>query len=267
MNPDQYIDINKKHWNQKVEPHVNSSFYRTQEILDGENSLNEIELKLLGNIEGKRILHLQCHFGLDTISLARMGAEVTGVDFSEQAIEKATQLARSIGLDNVRFIQSDIYALPDVLLESFDVVFTSYGTIGWLPDLLGWAKVINQFLKPGGQFVFAEFHPVVWMFDDDFEEVKYSYFNRGPIVETEQNTYADRKISLPSEYVGWNHGMSEVVQSLLQQSLTLQSLEEFDYSPYNCFRNTVEKGKGKYYIQGMEHKLPMVYVLSFTKSL
>jgi SAM-dependent methyltransferase len=160
-----------------------------------------------------------------------------------------------------------VYDLPNHLDKQFDIVFTSYGVVGWLPDLNKWAKVIAHFLKPGGRFIMAEFHPVVWMFDDEFEEVGYSYFNTGAIVETESGTYADREASLQEEYVMWNHGFAEVFTSLLKNGLQIESLQEFDYSPYNCFKHTIEIAPKRYRITHMEDKLPMVYTLSATKKI
>jgi ubiquinone/menaquinone biosynthesis C-methylase UbiE len=137
----------------------------------------------LGDIKGKTILHLQCHFRAGFHFFIQNGSKVTGIDLSDKAIETAKDLAQKCGTDT-EFICSDVYNLPNVLDKKFDIVFTSYGTIGWLPDLEKWADVIGQFLKPSGQFIMAEFHPVVWMFDDDFTKVAYNYFNEKPIVET-----------------------------------------------------------------------------------
>ncbi|ULT25983.1 class I SAM-dependent methyltransferase [Sphingobacterium sp. E70] len=173
---------------------------------------------------------MQCHFGQDTISLSRLGAEVTGVDLSDKAIESARKIAEQTNAD-VRFICCDLYDLPNHLDQQFDYVFTSYGTIGWLPDLDKWAKVISRFLKPNGKFVFVEFHPVVWMFDDNFEKIGYRYFNSGAIIETANGTYADRNAAITEEYVMWNHGISEVVNSLIKNGLQIAQLDEFDYSP------------------------------------
>jgi len=128
-----YIEVNRNSWNNRTESHLKSEFYDLEGFLNGKNSLNEIELNLLGDIKGKTILHLQCHFGQDTISLSRLGAEVTGIDLSDKAIESAKQIAKNT-TSNVKFICCDIYDLPNHLKEKFDVVFTSYGTIGWLPD-------------------------------------------------------------------------------------------------------------------------------------
>ena len=129
-----YLEINRKSWNAKVEPHLKSDFYFVDEFLNGRTSLNSIELEILGDVSGKEILHLQCHFGQDSISLSRMGAKVTGIDLSDKSIEAAKDLAQKCGTDT-RFLVSDVYALPEVLDQKFDIVYTSYRTIGWLPDL------------------------------------------------------------------------------------------------------------------------------------
>ncbi|SDI86580.1 class I SAM-dependent methyltransferase [Chryseobacterium jejuense] len=259
-----YLEINRNSWNNRTESHINSEFYDVDGFLNGKSSLNDIELNLLGDLKGKSVLHLQCHFGQDTISLSRLGAEVTGIDLSDKAIESAQQLARETN-SNAQFICSDVYDLPNHLDKQFDIVFTSYGTIGWLPDLDKWAKVITHFLKPNGKFVFVEFHPVVWMFDDNFESVGYRYFNSEAIVETVSGTYADRNADITESTVTWNHGLSEVMNSLIKNGLEINSLDEFDYSPYNCFNGIVEFEPKKYRIAHLEDKIPMVYSVVATK--
>jgi ubiquinone/menaquinone biosynthesis C-methylase UbiE len=259
-----YIEINRNSWNNRTDIHLKSEFYDLDGFLKGNNSLNEIELKLLGDIEGKSILHLQCHFGQDTISLTRLGANATGVDLSDKAIENAKQIAKQTN-SKAEFICCNIYDLPKHLDKKFDLVFTSYGTIGWLPDLDRWAKIISRFLKPNGQFIFVEFHPLVWMFDDNFEKIEYRYFNSGAIVETETGTYADKTAEITQAYVMWNHGLGEVVNSLLKNGLEINSLEEFDYSPYNCFNKTIEFEPNKFRISHLDNKIPMVYSIKATK--
>jgi 2-polyprenyl-3-methyl-5-hydroxy-6-metoxy-1,4-benzoquinol methylase len=259
MNPEQnYIEINRQSWNNRTDIHLRSEFYGLDGFLKGKTSLNDIELNLLGNLQGKNILHLQCHFGQDSISLSRLGAEVTGIDLSDRAIQHAKQIAKDTG-STANFICCDIYDLPNHSEKQFDIVFTSYGTIGWLPDLDKWAKIVAQFLKPGGQFVFVEFHPVIWMFDDNFEKIGYRYFNSGAIVETENGTYADRTADISQEYVMWNHGLSEVINSLIKNGLEIKAFDEFDYSPYNCFNRTIEFEPKKYRIEHLDNKIPMVY--------
>jgi SAM-dependent methyltransferase len=264
MSEANYIEINKNSWNNKVAIHVASDFYDVAGFLKGKSSLNSFELDLLGDVKGKSILHLQCHFGQDTLSLGRLGAQVTGVDLSDVAIEKAKELASQTGIEST-FICCDIYDLPKYLAEQFDIVFTSYGTIGWLPDLNKWGALISQFLKPDGKFVFVEFHPVVWMFDDNFEKIGYNYFNSGAIVETYEGSYAEKEADLSQEYVMWNHGIADVLTGLISNGLQLRSFQEFDYSPYNCFRKTIEFEPGKFRIEHLDNKIPMVYALKMEK--
>lgn len=260
-----YIEINREAWNRRTSYHVDSEFYNTPAFIAGKSSLNSIELELLGDVKGKSILHLQCHFGLDSISLSRLGAEVTGVDLADAAITKAKELANETNQDT-KFICCDIYDLPQYLDEKFDIVFTSYGTIGWLPDMDKWAQIVSRYLKPTGQFVFAEFHPVVWMFDDDFSNVGYNYFNRDAIIESTAGTYAEKDADESFDHVSWNHPISEVVSALLSSGLELKHFEEYDYSPYDCFSHTEEFEKGKFRIKHIGSKMPMVYSMVMEKS-
>ena len=265
MNPENdYLKINQESWNLRTAAHLNSPFYDLASFKKGRSSLNSIELNLLGDLQGKTVLHLQCHFGQDSISLARLGATVTGVDLSDAAIDAARVLSAETGAD-INFICCDVYSLPQHLDEHFDVIFTSYGVVGWLPDMERWAGIIARFLKPGGRVVFAEFHPVVWMFDDHFQSIAYSYFKRDPIIETESGTYADREAPFVKQTVSWNHSLSEVAGALLRAGLSIQSLEEYDYSPYNCFRETIEIAPQQFRIRHLDGKIPMVYSIVAAK--
>jgi len=263
-NNEQYFSINKDAWNKKTPVHVESSFYNQEAFLNGKNSLNDIELGLLGNIQDKNILHLQCHFGQDTISLSRLGAIATGVDIAENAINIAKQTANQLNLQT-QFICCNIYDLPNYLNQKFDIVFTSYGTIGWLPDLDKWANLIAQYLKPGGRFVMVEFHPVVWMFDDHFQNISYNYFNTGEIIENEVGTYANKASSITQQYISWNHSISEIINSLINQKLIINSFDEYNFSPYNCFKNTIEFEPNKFQIKHLENKIPMLFAIKATK--
>ena len=269
---DNYFAANKLLWNQRTTIHKDSSFYNLAGFKNGDTVLTPIELNEVGNVQGKKMLHLQCHFGMDSLNWARLGAEVTGVDLSDVAISEAKKLNDELGL-NAKFICANVYDLDVRNAESkipsadwqsgeaFDIVFTSYGTIGWLPDLDKWASIIAHYLKPGGIFFIAEFHPVVWMFDDEFTHIKYYYNNREVIVTENQGTYTDSDIKsdIKVKEYGWNHGLSEVVNALISAGLKIESLNEFNYSPYPCFSNTIEIEKRKWQIKGMEGKIPMVY--------
>jgi len=259
-----YININKESWNKKVDTHLKSEFYDMKSFLAGKNSLKDIELDLLPELKGKSVLHLQCHFGQDSLSMARLGADVVGVDLSDKSIEEARKINDQLSL-NAEFICCDIFDLPKHLDRTFDIVFTSYGTIIWLPDLMKWASIVSRFLKPGASFIMADFHPVVWMFDDDFTHVKYNYFKADAIEETEKSSYADKDVELKNDYVCWNHGMSETLMSLINHNLELVEFKEFDYSPYDCFNGTTKIGESKYRIENMTKKLPMVFALKAKK--
>ncbi len=261
-----YIIKNKNTWNMKTEHHIVSDFYDVENFINGKSSLNNIELDLLGDISGKTVLHLQCHFGQDTLSLERMGATVTGVDLSDKAIEHANILAKKL-CSKAIFICCDLYDLPKHLNEKFDIVYTSYGTIGWLPDIDKWANIISMFLKPQGKFIFADFHPVVWMFDNDFNYIQYNYFKNEPIVEIEEGTYANTSAPIQTESITWNHSISEVLTSLLTIGLELQAFSEYNYSPYNCFKNMEEFEPKKFRIKPLGNKIPMVYSIVALKKM
>ena len=259
-----YFDANKQLWNQRTAVHKDSSFYNLAGFKAGENVLTPIELNELGDVKGKTMLHLQCHFGMDSLNWARLGAVVTGVDLSDEAIKEAKQLNNDLGM-NATFICCNVYDLKEHLNEKFDIVFTSYGTIGWLPDLNKWAEIISCYLKPGGIFYMADFHPVVWMFDDEFTHFQYSYENSEVIITESEGTYTDRDADITGKEYGWNHSISEILNALITNGLQIGHFNEFMYSPYACFRNTVEFEKGKWHIKGLEGKIPMVYSLKAVK--
>jgi SAM-dependent methyltransferase len=279
-NYDQYFEANKVLWNQRTAVHKDSSFYDVAGFKAGVNTLTPIELNEVGDVKGKSLLHLQCHFGLDTMSWSRLGAKCTGIDLSDDAIKLAKELNEELKLD-AKFICCNVYDLHpqnkesskvsppsgggDLEWAAFDIVFTSYGTIGWLPDLDKWAEIISFYLKPGGIFYIAEFHPVIWMFDDEFTHIKYYYDNREVIVTENYGTYTNRKAHITGKEYGWNHSISEVVNALIKQGLQIQQLNEFMYSPYPNFSNTVPGEDGQWHIKGMEGKIPMVYSVKAIK--
>jgi len=262
---DKYIEVNKSLWNKKTDVHVKSEFYDVESFKKGKSSLNFAEIEGLGDVKGKTILHLQCHFGMDSLSLSRLGADVTGIDLSDRAVETAKDLNTELGL-NAEFICSDVYDLKKVLDKKFDIVFTSYGTIGWLPDMDKWADIVSYFLKPGGMFYIIEFHPIVWMFDDNFTGFQYSYFNDEAIIEEVSGSYADKDADINHLSYGWNHPIAEVLTALLKQNLTIAEFKEYPFSFYNCFNNTVKNNSGYWEIMGMEGKLPLMYSIKAFKS-
>lgn len=263
-NTDNYLHINSTLWNQKTPYHTASTFYDNDSFIAGKNSLKNIETNLLGDIKNKTVLHLQCHFGQDSLSMARMGAIVTGVDFSSAAVSEARKLNDTLSL-NAAFVLADVYNLPTSLLYQQDIVFSSYGTIVWLPDIHKWAQAVASCIKPGGRFIFVETHPLAMMFDDDFTAIKYSYFNTGVIEEVEQGTYADRTADINLKSLTWNHSLSDVMQALIDAGLRITKFQEYNYSEQNCFGNMTEVAPGQYQIIGMEGRIPLVYALEAHK--
>ncbi len=264
MDNSDFFDLNKNTWNSLVPAHLASEFYDNTNFILGKSSLKHIELPLLGDVKGKKILHFQCHFGQDSISLARMGAEVTAVDLSDKAIDAARDLAQECKV-TCNFICSNIYDLKQYLNEQFDIVFISYGAIIWLPDLSNWAELISYYLKPSGKLIMVEFHPIVFMFDDGFKKIKYSYFNDGPVIETYTGSYADKDLDIENKDVTWNHSISEIVSALIDSGLSIASFQEYDHSPYNCFEGLVKQEEDKYFIEYLGNKFPLCFSLVANK--
>ena len=260
-----YMQANQKLWDEKVAVHVGSEFYDVPGFVAGDSSLYPVEEEEIGGlVKGKTLLHLQCHFGMDTITWARRGAIPTGVDFSEKGIEQARKLAGELGVD-ARFIHSNIYDLPDVLDETFDIVFTSYGVLAWLPDLKAWGQLIGCYLKPGGFFYMVELHPFSMVFEDDPEgtiKVDVPYFHEDEPIEWEvEGTYADldAKMETEKEYE-WLHSMSDIVGGLLDAGLQIDYLHEFDYTVFQHFKMLNKEGRLYTQPEGFP-KIPLLFSL------
>jgi 2-polyprenyl-3-methyl-5-hydroxy-6-metoxy-1,4-benzoquinol methylase len=263
-NYNNYFEANREGWNKRTAIHKTSAFYDVASFKAGKSSLNKLELEEVGDVKGKSLLHLQCHFGLDTLSWAREGANVTGIDISDDAIVLAKELSKELQIP-AQFVRSNVYDLKENLHQKFDIIFTSYGVVGWLPDLNKWADIINHLLKPGGTFYMVEFHPVIWMMDDNFEQIKYHYHNVETIVEQATGTYSNPDADINYTEYGWNHSLAEVINPLLQHNMQLQFLHEFSYSNYNCFNNMEKGADGNWRVKNLEDKIPMMYSIRFKK--
>ena len=268
---ERYIEANRAHWNELTPIHERSEFYDVESFKAGRNTLESVELEELGDVSGKTLLHLQCHFGLDTLSWARLGADVTGMDLSDESISLARSLSEELGID-ARFVQSNVYDLPKRLEGRFDIVFTSYGVLVWLPDIARWAEVVSHFLKPGGTFYMVEFHPAGNVFDnesrDDHLEVRFPYFNRGEPMEwlpDGSGSYADPEATLQTATYEWFHGLGEVISSLASAGLRIEHLHEFRYSVYQQLP-MMEKGEdGLWRLPDKVDSVPLMYSIKATK--
>jgi SAM-dependent methyltransferase len=229
----EYLQANQKHWDRLTAGHEQSEFYDLAGFKAGQDRLRSIELEELGDVAGKSLLHLQCHFGMDTLAWARRGALVTGVDFSQKAIALAQSLSQELAIP-ARFYCSDIYDLPGVLSEQFDIVFTSYGVLHGLPDLGRWGEVIAGHLKPGGIFYIVEDHPFFRVFrakpEGQFRAERSYFFSEEPQRIEARGSYAAAEQGEDNTYYVWDHSLGEVIDSLVNAGLRIEFLHEFPFA-------------------------------------
>jgi SAM-dependent methyltransferase len=260
----EYFKTNKDTWNEKVKVHAKSEMYNLKVFKKGQSSLMSYEIKALGDVKEKSMLHLQCHFGQDTLSWSRLGAKCVGVDLSDEGIKLAKQLNSELNLD-AEFICCNVLDTSKYVNDTFDIVFTSYGVIGWLPDLKPWGKMIAERLKKGGTFYMVEFHPIVWMFDyvNNKQEMKYGYMQDEVIYEEYEGTYANQDSKMISKEYGWNHGLSEVINALTEAGLHIEYLNEYNESPYDVLPDLIKTESGMY---ATTNKLyPLIFEIKATK--
>jgi SAM-dependent methyltransferase len=237
-----YHEVNREGWNKRTDPHM--KLYRVEEFLAGGTSLHPLELNEVGDVSGRTLLHLQCHFGLDTLSWARRGAIITGIDISDQSIMRANELKDKAGL-NGRFIRTDLFDLPDVLEDEFDIVFTSWGVTWWMSDINRWAQIAARYVKKGGFFYLAETHPVHCMLDGD-KKIIEPYFNIGVEHYENESDYCNKDLNIGDEY-GWRWTLGDVVTALIEAGLTIEFLHEFPFSVYDAWPTMVKDGDWWYY--------------------
>lgn len=266
----EHSETNRDWWDDKVSVHAQSSFYDLEGFRAGELTLMDLELEELGDVAGKSLLHLQCHFGLDTLSWARLGAEVTGVDFSAEAIALARSLSEEMGIE-ADFVCSDIYQLPTVLSRQFDIVYTSYGVLCWLSDLERWGEVIARVLKPNGTFHIAETHPFASIFYDgeDAEglSVHYPYFHEPePMRFENEGSYAGPQGDAAHRVTyEWTHSLGDVVNALISAGLRIEFLHEFPYACYQMLPCMVQGPNGWWRLEGKDGCIPMTFSLKARK--
>lgn len=267
------MNVNKKRWDELVGMHFDSKFYDVENFLTGGTNLCEIEQRELPDLRGKRVLHLQCHFGMDSLALARdFGAIITGVDYSQDAIAAANLLKDKLGVA-AEFICCNVYDLPNLIeRESFDFVYTSYGVLVWLPDLTRWAEIIDYALKPNGQFYMVESHPIAGLFDEQANGTliaKHKYFKETtPMYFNDDGDYTDSTAEITNkESYEWNFSISEVLNALLKVGLQLNFLNEHLESSWQRFQWLVEVVRNKYvYPDDFEGSdIPLTFSLLATK--
>jgi SAM-dependent methyltransferase len=274
---DDYRDVNRANWNDRVAAHAASPDYAVARFTDDPSFLSEVvtfDRTRLGDIAGLDAVHLQCHIGTDTVSLARLGAKLTGLDFSAPALEQGRRLAEAAGLE-IEFVESDLYGAPDALgRERFDLVYTGVGALCWLPDVGRWAEVVAALLRPGGRLFIREGHPMLWALTDPREDgllvVEYPYFEQPePMVWDEGGTYVETDQEFTHNVTHeWNHGIGEIVSAVLAAGLELTGLEEHDTVPWDALPGQMtEVGGGEFRLTDRPERLPHTYTLQARRPL
>ncbi len=236
-------DLNRAWWDERVALHASGDFYDVEGFKAGQDTIRPFELEEVGDVRGRNLLHLQCHFGLDTLSWARHGATVTGLDFSPAAIERARALAAAAGIA-AEFVEADVHDAIEALDDRrFEIVYTGIGALCWLPDLERWAQIVAELLEPGGMLYLSEMHPVVDVFADDDLTMEYDYFDAGAVSFDAPGSYSDRDAPTEhNELVNWLHPLADVVNAVIGAGLQLRELREHDQIPFARFPFLVERG-------------------------
>jgi len=270
-----YRDINRATWDERAPAHAASPDYAVARFEEDAGFLSDVvsfDVPRLGDVRGARGVHLQCHIGTDTISLARLGADMTGLDFAPAAVEEARRLAERTGA-RADFVQGDVYEAAALLgREAFDLVFTGVGALCWLPDIRRWARVVADLLRPGGRLFLREGHPMLWAMADPLPDgrlvVEHPYFERAePIVWDEPGTYVETDATFAHTLTHeWNHGLGEIVSALFDSGLRLTMLEEHDSVPWEAFPGHMERlGGGEWRLSERPWRLAHSYTLQAVK--
>ena len=264
------LAANRALWDEWVDVNARSELYGLEEFKAGGVKIPQFMQDEVGDVTGKSLLHLQCHFGMDTLSWARLGASVTGVDFSPRAVEFATQLAEQLSIE-ASFVQADVLELDRVLEGEFDIVFTSIGAVNWLPDLGRWGEVVAHFVKPGGFFYICDLDPFSLVFDDEAEKpelrFRYPYFTRDePIEVVTKGSYADQEadVKQPVHY-DWVHDMGEIVTVLAEAGLRIEFLHEHPFGIEVQFPFMQKGADGLYRLPVGMPEIPLLFSLRARK--
>jgi SAM-dependent methyltransferase len=271
-----YRDLNRANWDERAQAHAASPDYGLDRFVTDPQHISTVvrfDRPRLGDLTGVRGVHLQCHIGTDTVSLARLGATMTGVDFSPKSLEQARLLADRAGTP-VEYVESDVYAAPEALGGArFDLVFTGVGALCWLPDVRRWAQTVAALLAPGGRLFLREGHPVLWALDyerdDDLLVLQEPYFEqKDPQVYDEPGTYVATDASFAHTVTNeWNHGLGQIVTAVLDAGLTLTALEEHRSVPWDALPGRMTRlDDGEFQLTDRPERLPHTYTLQAVKA-
>ena len=262
---DPYRRANRELWDEWAAINAGSELYRLAEFKAGGNKLHPLEREEVGPVEERSLLHLMCHFGMDTLSRARLGAIVTGVDFSPEAIRMARELSAELGIP-ARFLCCDLYDLPEHLDETFDVVHTSYGVLSWLSELEGWARIVSRYLRPGGAFYIAEIHPACMLFDESVPSaewrVGYDYFQEEVRSFDVKGSYADPSVAVKSlRSYEWFYTLGRVVSLLIREGLRIEFLHEHPFTVYQALPFLEKREDGYWHLPASMPRVPLLFSL------
>jgi ubiquinone/menaquinone biosynthesis C-methylase UbiE len=257
---------NKLFWNEVAPVHYES--YDIEHLKKTGSLIDTIQLEEVGDVTNKTLLHLQCHIGTDTLSWVYRGAHVTGVDFSSKSLKIAESLSRDLERD-ARFIHANIFDLPAIHNETYDIVYTSKGVLSWIRDIDEWARIIRHFLKPEGFFYIMEIHPVAYMFDDEkkeFPQIKYSYFgNKKPMYfEAGGPDYSNQEYIVKHPHYEWIWSLGNIFNALIQAGMEIRFFHEYDKAIDKMLPQMEEDESGWWYMPGYEGKVPFTFTLKAT---
>lgn len=262
------MEVNRRKWDESVPLHVAAPSYDVPAFLRGKSTLEPLEVAEMGPVRGRSLLHLQCHFGLDTLSWARRGATVTGVDFSPAAIRAARRLAREAGI-RATFVRSNVYDVPSVLSGPYDIVYTGKGATCWLPDIEAWARVVGDLLAPGGRFYLLEDHPMIEVFPNGDHvsalEPKVPYFRAAAMREEYDGTYATSAKMKHRVTYSWIHPVGRVLTALARAGLTLRVVREYPFSFWRRFPFMTRDRQGYWRLTKDEGLLPLMWSVTAEK--
>ena len=255
-----YAKLNKVWWDAVTPIHASSDLYDLKSFKKGNTSLFSVELNEMGDVKEKKLLHLMCHFGMDTLSWAREGADVTGVDISDQSISFAKKISAEMHIP-ARFICSDLYELNNVLNEEFDIIFMSYGVLCWLSSLKKWSELLRRFLKKGGMFYITEIHPFTTVLNYKFQ-IEFDYFDKGPHVDDSPGTYSDWDADIQGTTYIWFHPLSSVINAIINAKFDIEFVHEFPYTMYEQFPGKMKKdSQGRYFLKDTSIQIPLLFSL------
>ncbi|GAA0554178.1 class I SAM-dependent methyltransferase [Paractinoplanes ferrugineus] len=271
----EYLEVNRANWDDRAPAHAASPSYAVAKFASDPSYLSQVvafDLPRLGDLTDQRGIHLQCHIGTDTVSLARLGARMTGLDFSEKSLHEARRIVQLAGAD-VKFVQSNVYDAVEAVGTGYDFVYTGIGALCWLPDIARWARTVSALLRPGGRLFIREGHPVLWSIDETAPGndlvIKYPYFERAePLVFDDPGTYVETDAEFTNSTTHeWNHGLGEIVTAVLDAGMTLTGLVEHQSVPWEALPGRMhETADNEWQLNETPDRLPVSYTLQASKN-